>query len=466
MPALLVILLSTALLSALLSVILVRPLGGHPILSVLVAAFAATGLLSVFIFRMVHRFEVGLAGIRSVAARFAEGDFNFSPRLSLNHEFPEVSETLEQMAEGLKEKVQVLTRQRNEQKAIFLGMIEAVIVLDANLEIIEVNPAAARLMGVSVKQAKGRSLIDLIRNPEFHTFARETLGRGETRETSIRLSGPPPRYLQAYGTFIRRRPVQDGLNLGDTEERLVLVLHDITKLKNLERIRKDFVANVSHELKTPITSIKGFIETLKEGDTDPQTTSRFLGIIGKQTERMEAIIEDLLSLSRLEQIEGRPLITDRFALRPVLDTAVELVTDQAAKKGIEIHITSDNEVMLDGNPSLVEQAVLNLVDNAVKYSSPGHRVFVEASSEEESVKIIVRDEGIGIPAKELPRIFERFYRVDRARSRELGGTGLGLAIVKHIALAHRGEVLVESTPGVGSVFTLKLPGASEHYPLS
>lgn len=451
---------ATALVASIASLALAESGAFASILLVMgVAVLLAVLLAALALYRLVRRFERPFEGIRRIASRYAEGDFDASPHLGLNFHYPEVSGALVAMAEGLKGKMEVLTRQRNEQKAILLGMVEAVIVLDSNLEIIEANPAAARLMNVAPETVKGRSLIDLLRNPDLYTFARETLDSGQTRETNIRLSGEPTCHLEVHGTFIRSQPVPiGGLSAGDSSERLVLVLHDITKLKNLERIRRDFVANVSHELKTPITSIKGFIETLKEGAaSDPATAARFLGIIEKQTDRMEAIIEDLLSLSRLEQREGRPLATGRFGLRPVLQSAVELVSDAARKRPVDVQLSVDEALELDGNPSLIEQAILNLLDNAVKFSPSGGRVELRADCVANQIRITVRDQGIGIPAKELPRIFERFYRVDRARSRELGGTGLGLAIVKHIALAHKGEILVESTPGVGSLFTLALP---------
>ncbi len=410
------------------------------------------------LFGLTRRSSMPLSEIQEIARRYARGNFDTSPELGMNFQFPEIAEAFGTMAAGLKKRMDVLVRQRNEQQAILVGMVEAVIVLNPSLEIVEANPAAAALMQVPPEEAKGRILIDLLRNPDLHTFAQATLSSGETREAEILLSGDPPRYLQVHGSFIRRPTVAGTGPLSEDHARLVLVLHDITTLKTLERIRKDFVANVSHELKTPITSIKGFIETLKEGAAaDPATAARFLTIVEKQTERMEAIIEDLLSLSRLEQGRGRPLAMERFDVESVCASSIDLVSDKAAKRGVKVRLSVPEGLSIRGNQSLIEQAILNLLDNAVKYSRDGGTVGLEVRAIGGCVEISVKDQGIGIPAKELPRIFERFYRVDRARSRELGGTGLGLAIVKHIALAHGGEVLVESTIGVGSTFTLKLP---------
>jgi two-component system phosphate regulon sensor histidine kinase PhoR len=231
-------------------------------------------------------------------------------------------------------------------------------------------------------------------------------------------------------------------------------------------MRRDFVANVSHELKTPIASIKGFVETLLDGAADdPADSRRFLEIVARQAERLEAIIEDLLALSRIEQSEGAGnLPLERVHVLAVLSAAVADCRPRARDRGVVVDVACDGMLEADVNPALLEQAVINLVDNAVKYSDSGDTIWVSATpdaaaTDGPAVRIVVRDEGCGIDAEHLPRLFERFYRVDKARSRKLGGTGLGLSIVKHIVQAHGGSIAVESTPGVGSTFTLELPTA-------
>jgi len=224
-------------------------------------------------------------------------------------------------------------------------------------------------------------------------------------------------------------------------------------------MRKDFVANVSHEIKTPLTAIKGFVETLHRGSVDtPEESDRFLGIIQKHVDRLSSIIDDLLSLSRIEQEDERQAI--QFENRPINDifrSAVQICRSKAEEKNIDISLDCDEHLESYIDPTLLEQAVVNLLDNAIKYSEPNSAIHLTANLNDSEVKIIVEDQGIGIAKKHLPRLFERFYRVDKARSRKLGGTGLGLAIVKHIAQAHGGQVTVNSTPGKGSMFTIHLP---------
>ena len=243
----------------------------------------------------------------------------------------------------------------------------------------------------------------------------------------------------------------------------MIVLNDVTEMKRLEHVRRDFVANVSHELKTPIASIKGFVETLLDGAMDdPADTSRFLGIVARQADRLAAIVDDLLALSRIEQSEGAGnLPVETVPVASIL-TAVTLdCGPRAADRSIRLEVDCPANLAATLNAALVEQAVINLVDNALKYSESGKTVWLSAAASEppgpRELVLRVRDEGCGIEPIHLPRLFERFYRVDKARSRNLGGTGLGLSIVKHIVQAHTGAVSVDSEPGVGTTFTIRLP---------
>jgi len=257
------------------------------------------------------------------------------------------------------------------------------------------------------------------------------------------------------------------LNLNDNNiwQGNVIILQDQTRLKRLEEIRRDFVANVSHELKTPITSIKGFIETLKDGAiNDPDNAKKFLDIVSRQADRLNAIIEDLLSLARIEQDAERGEVElENAPLRSTLENAIQLCQQRALEKSMKMEFNCDPNLTVFHNKVLIEQAVVNLVDNAIKYSEPERKVKVEVERSDFEILISVIDEGQGIPKEHLPRIFERFYRVDKARSRKLGGTGLGLSIVKHIAAVHNGSVTVESEVGKGSKFTIHLPNKSNHF---
>ena len=238
-----------------------------------------------------------------------------------------------------------------------------------------------------------------------------------------------------------------------------MVLNDVTRLKTLENIRRDFVANVSHELKTPITSIKGFLETLRDGAViDPENTTKFLEIIIKHADRLSEIIEDLLSLSRIERDRERgEIVLEEGPIIPVLESVVRACAKRCAIKNIAIQLDFPGDIIARINTTLLEQAVVNLVDNAVKYSEPGSSVLIQAFKNDDRITIRVKDSGCGIPKEHLTRIFERFYRVDKARSRKVGGTGLGLSIVRHIVNAHGGEISVESSPGRGSAFSICLP---------
>jgi two-component system phosphate regulon sensor histidine kinase PhoR len=237
------------------------------------------------------------------------------------------------------------------------------------------------------------------------------------------------------------------------------VFHDITHLRRLETARRDFVANVSHELKTPITSIKGFVETLLAGAlNEPENAEKFLRIIALQTDRLNEIIDDLLSLSRIEQgAERHQIAFARGNLKEMLQAAGQVCEAKAAPKNIGIEVACPDALRANFNAPLLEQALVNLLDNAIKFSPANSSVRMEAGIAGSEIVIRVMDQGGGIPPEHLDRIFERFYRVDAGRSREVGGTGLGLAIVKHIAQAHRGRVTVSSTPGQGSTFSIMIP---------
>ncbi|MCG7346042.1 cell wall metabolism sensor histidine kinase WalK [Sporosarcina sp. ACRSL] len=241
---------------------------------------------------------------------------------------------------------------------------------------------------------------------------------------------------------------------------IIVVLHDITKLVKLEEIRKDFVANVSHELRTPITSIKGFTETLLDGAmNDPITSKEFLEIIQKESNRLHLLINDLLELSGIER-EGFQLKYDNVSISDIIENAMKIVYGLIEKKHMNIVINTNQQLFVQADSARLIQVLVNLLTNAINYSKENTTITINTSETDDEAIIEVQDEGMGIAEKELPRLFERFYRVDRARSRDSGGTGLGLAIVKHLIEAHGGKVTVESTVGVGTKFTIMLPKKS------
>jgi two-component system, OmpR family, phosphate regulon sensor histidine kinase PhoR len=270
-------------------------------------------------------------------------------------------------------------------------------------------------------------------------------------ETDFILRGAQERNLQARGTVLK--------DASDNRIGALIVLNDVTRIKRLENMRRDFVANVSHEIKTPITAIKGFVDTLVKGAiNNQQDAHRFLEIIGRQVDRLNAIIDDLLSLSKLEQDPDQFVLQmEEVELKGVLHSAIQACSSRTANEKATVDLICDDAIKIKINRQLIEQAVVNLVDNAVKYSGPEKRVEVVGEQQNDAIVIRVRDWGNGIGKEHLPRLFERFYRVDQARSRDLGGTGLGLAIVKHIAQVHKGSVKADSTLGKGSVFSIHLP---------
>ncbi|MCG2659866.1 MAG: ATP-binding protein, partial [Kiritimatiellae bacterium] len=349
------------------------------------------------------------------------------------------------------ERLGTITRQRNEQEAVFASMVEGVLAVDRDERILHLNHAAARLLDLAPEQARGSSIKEAVRNRDLQAFIDATLAGTGPAEGEIVIYGNEERFLQLHGTALTDIA---GYNIG-----ALIVLNDITRLKRLETVRRDFVANVSHELKTPITALKGCVETLSDTrPMDPVEHSRFLAMMTRQVARMEALVEDLLSLSRIEfDAEHKCVALDPGAIGDVLQRVAHAYATAAAAKSISLAVECPTEVTAPINAALLEQAVGNLLDNAIKFSANGTQILVSGRLTGNDVEIQVTDQGPGIEKKHLSRLFERFYRVDQARSRALGGTGLGLAIVKHIALAHRGTVTVASEPGQGSTFTIRIP---------
>jgi two-component system phosphate regulon sensor histidine kinase PhoR len=412
-------------------------------------AIAAVAVLASLWF--ARRLSRPLEEIRLGAERLARGDLGHALPTPHTEELASLVESLNRMAHQIKDRIRATMRQNTEQEAVLASMVEGVLAVDNDERVISLNQAAADLLGTNQAEAQGRGLQEVIRNAELRRFVASALACESPVEGDVVLGSGPDRMLQAHGTALRDA---HGQAIG-----AVIVLNDITRLRRLENLRRDFVANVSHELKTPITSIKGFVETLLDGALhDPDNAERFLRIMAKQADRLNSIIEDLLSLSKIEQgEEAGDIVLTRGGVRHVLEEAIDDIQSRAAERDIHIELTCDPALEAPLNPHLLEQAVINLLDNAVKYSEPGHDVQLIATAYDQEVSIAVIDRGCGVSAEHLPRLFERFYRVDRARSRKLGGTGLGLAIVKHIVQAHRGQIDVESTPGKGSTFTIRLP---------
>jgi two-component system phosphate regulon sensor histidine kinase PhoR len=421
----------------------------------LVIAFV-TAIITLTVSRRLSR---PLEAIKRSAERFGRGDFSrqltvSSESVSISLEVASLVDTMNWMAEQLNDRITTAEGQHQQLDAVFASMVESVIAVDPSENVISINQAAADLFKVLPAEIEGENIQELVGKGNILDFIKKTMAGYMAIEDDIVFSDQEnkARYLQAHGTKLR--------NLGGKHYGALTVLNDITRLQKLEKVRRDFVANVSHELKTPITSIKGFVETLLDGALeDPQDTKRFLEIINKQADRLNSIVEDLLTLSRLEQDEkdNTELIFQNENLSEMLQSAVDACKVDAEDKNIEVEISCPENIMVFVNGPLLEQAIVNLVINSIKYSDDEGKVLVGALHENRDIIITVRDFGVGIAEEHLPRLFERFYRSDKARSRKLGGTGLGLAIVKHIVQLHKGTVTVESTPGKGAIFLIRLP---------
>lgn len=429
---------------------LFRSVEGLPARLVLGGAVAAVA--AALLCRVVElAVNPALLRMREAAQCFAEGELGHKLHAAESQEFAELAEALNAMARRLDERIDALLRRNNEQEAVLTSMVEGVLAVDTEERVISLNSAAGRLLGANPKEMQGKSLQEVVRNADLRRFVASALICKQPVEGDVVLRNARDRVLQANGTALRD-PLGRGIGA-------VIVLNDVSRLRQLENMRRDFAANVSHELKTPITSIKGFVETLLDGAMrDPDDAERFLRIVARQADRLNAIIEDLLSLSRIEkEAEAADIVLQRVPLEETLSAAMHNVETKAAERGIRILLSGEPKAEARINPPLLEQAVTNLLDNAIKYSEQGGQVELRVAKRDNEVLIEVRDQGCGIPEEHLSRLFERFYRVDKARSRKLGGTGLGLAIVKHIILAHRGQVAVESVPESGSTFTIRLP---------
>jgi two-component system phosphate regulon sensor histidine kinase PhoR len=409
---------------------------------------------AVVAFYLSRRISQPLDDMRWIAERLARGDLKARVALPKGEEMQSLARTLNQMAAQLNERMETITRKSDEQKAVFSSMVEGVLAVDGDGRIMDLNAAAMRLLDLTTEEVRGRSIQEIVRNPDLQKFMTDTLSAGSPAEAEIVLYGNDERFLQLHGTTLTDPA---GKKLG-----ALVVLNDITRLKRLETVRRDFVANVSHELKTPITALKGCVETLSDAaGRTPEDDARFIAMMGRQVERLGAIVEDLLSLSRIEHdAEHRRIPLESKPVCEVLRRAAQVFARTAEARNIDISVVCAGDLIAPINAPLLGQAVGNLIDNAVKYSGEHTRVTVRGTLEVNDIEIRVTDEGPGIEKKHLSRIFERFYRVDQARSRALGGTGLGLAIVKHIVLAHNGQVSVESTPGQGSSFIILIPRQS------
>ena len=371
-------------------------------------------------------------------------------------ELERASKTITQVESQLREKVEEISRGRDYFETVLRGMAEGVLVVDGRSRILMVNDALRQFLSLPL-QVRERTPLEIIRNAELEGAIRKVLQEGKSTTFELNLPPPGAKTFEVHVVGILPSP-EERKREEDEEKGAIAVFHDITRLKELERIRQDFVANVSHELRTPLTTIKGYAETLLEGALKEEVAFQFVGVIKRHTDRLTKIVEDLLTLSRIESREFQ-LKVEPLSLSDLIGEVLDVVSEPAKKNRISLSYDKPaSPLFVRGDRHYLEQVFVNLLDNAIKYGREGGKITIATVAKSPTeIEISIQDDGIGIPKEDLPRIFERFYRVDKGRSQELGGTGLGLSIVKHIVQAHGGRVWAESQPGQGSVFYFSLP---------
>jgi two-component system phosphate regulon sensor histidine kinase PhoR len=374
------------------------------------------------------------------AGKIKDGDFEARVSIKSKDEVGELSNALNEMARELQNLFPRLNSEREELKGIISAMVEGLVVLDRHGKIVLSNQSFTNMLGVSsTASIVGKRYWEFLQSLDFNDLVKSVSAENIPRSREIGIGG---KTFWANGIAVSK----------EDDQKLIVVLHDITELKRLEKMKADFVANVAHELKTPLTAIKGFVETLED---ESHLEKPHLAIIKRNVERLTYIVSDLLLLSKLESKEQK-LQIEEVNLARMVENLLKIFEKQLQQKGIELKLSVPENLRIKADPFWLEQIFINLLDNAIKFTEGG-QIGIDISSENENIKIKIQDTGMGIPKEDLPRIFERFFVGDKSRSRKVSGTGLGLPIVKHAVLAHNGKIDVESKIGEGSKFIITLP---------
>ncbi|MBO7745426.1 HAMP domain-containing protein [Paenibacillus sp. MWE-103] len=429
----------------------------------LVVLFALAALIS---YRVARGLTRPLEQITKVSKRIKNLDYRARVAVKSNDEIGELGQAINAMAEGLQ--VQMTRIHQNEQQlaSVLDNMINGVVMIDAGGKIVLLNRMAEEVLGFSARELVGQHYASAKQQYELSQIIQEALERREHLRDEVTFYFPEERLLDLNLVPIFEDNEHNGEFGG-----VLLVLQDVTAIRRLERMRSEFVANVSHELKTPVTAVKGFAETLLGGAVDdPELARSFLQIIYDESDRLNRLIGDILELSKIES-RRVPLQFSPIELSPFVYKTIELMSAEAVRKQIRVTARVEPGLYVEADEDRLRQIVMNLLANGIAYTSEGGSVSItvepvhdpnlsfddEGQENYEHIRIHISDTGMGIPKKDLPRIFERFYRVDKARSRSSGGTGLGLSIVKHLVELHKGTITVESRVGIGSTFTIELP---------
>jgi len=401
-------------------------------------------------YRLTVRMTRSLTRTAEITQRIASGDFSRTlvAWAAETREMSLLEQSINATALLLQERLRELAVEKSRLEAILRNMVDGVLLVDSRRKLVMVNPAAEAMFGITAREVLGKDHLEVTYHFDLDEQMQKVLTDGQPRTLEIRRARPREEILEA-----RLAPFGDG-----TERGVLVVLRNVTRARQLEKMRREFVASVAHELRTPLTAIRGFAETLLDGALEePEAARQFVGIIKQESEALSRLIEDLLDLSHIESGKWKMY---REPIQPVqlVTEAVERLMPKAKERGIDLRLQVPEALpQITGDPGRLAQVLGNLMDNALKYTARGGSVTVSAWEEGPWVKISVADTGVGIPQADLPRVFERFYRVDKARSRSTGGTGLGLAIAKHIVEAHGGTIGVDSEVGKGTTFTFALP---------
>lgn len=415
-----------------------------PLVGVTLAVWILSGILAaVFIRSFSHR----VTQIRAYAERLLDPPESKQPLPSGNDDLGLLARSLERTAPRIRELIESLKLEGARREAILASMVEGVLAVDKDLRVTFCNHSLARTIGARLPVTPGVPLLELVRDPGLREIMTSVIATGERLERRLTLPGAGARSFEILAGPLGAPPARGAL----------AILHDVTRLEHLERVRRDFVANVSHELRTPLAAIRGYAETLLDGALeDRENNRRFVEIILAQATRLSNIASDLLSLSELES-NTQAAQPQAVSVRAALESALRTVESAARVQGVHVKCGELQDVKVAGQELRLEQVFVNLLDNAVKFNRPNGEVQVEMRTDTGKVRVRIGDTGVGIPSEDLPRIFERFYRADKARSRAMGGTGLGLSIVKHAIEQMGGVVEVHSRLGEGSEFTIELP---------
>jgi two-component system phosphate regulon sensor histidine kinase PhoR len=417
--------------------------------ALVIAAAVLTAQLIAWIFSLLLAKRI--RGLNTFTERLLDAPLSSDELPAADDELGILNQSLHRMSTRIRDLVGRLSLESNRRESILASMVEGVLAVDNRLQIIFCNDPLARVLGAKPPVAEGTPVLDLVRDPALVNLLTQVIASGENVKHKIQLSSGEGKSFEAQAAPLAM-PERRGA---------IVILHDITDLERLERVRKDFVANVSHELRTPLTAIRGYAETLLTGAlADTENNRRFVEIIQSHAIRLNNIAADLMVLSELES--GRPAAEPEVvSVRDAVDMAMSTLESEARVRGVNLLAAEPNDYFVLGHKIRLEQALVNLLDNAVKFNRANGEARIETGlTPDGKVRIVVSDTGSGIPSDDLPRIFERFYRVDKARSRAVGGTGLGLSIVKHVVERMNGTIKVESHLGRGSAFTILIPALS------